>query len=67
MVLAMQGPEGENLRVAGNPIKFSFEREQDHRYPPELGKDNRAILTELLGLSHERIDTLEQAGILGSS
>ena len=65
MVLGMQGPEGEKLRVAGNPVKFSFEQEPEHRYPPKLGKDNRAILTELLGLTDERFDTLDQAGVFG--
>ncbi len=65
MVLALGGPEGERLRVAGNPLKFTGELEIDHRYPPKLGADNRAILSSLLGLSDERIDGLGRAGAFG--
>ena len=45
MVLAIDGPDGETLRVAGNPIKFTGEPEPDYRYPPALGADNRAVLS----------------------
>jgi crotonobetainyl-CoA:carnitine CoA-transferase CaiB-like acyl-CoA transferase len=65
MVLALTGPDGEQLRVAGNPLKFSGEAEIRHQYPPRLGGDNREILSSLLGLSDERIDGLAQAGAFG--
>lgn len=63
MVLAIDGPDGEALRVAGNPIKFTGEPEPDYRYPPALGADNRAVLSRLLGLTDERIDGLERDGV----
>ncbi len=66
MVLAMQGPQGESLRVAGNPLKFTGESEPTYRYPPQLGADTQAILKSLLGLSQERIDTLTREGAFGS-
>jgi CoA:oxalate CoA-transferase len=66
MVLAMTGPHGEQLRVAGNPIKFTGEPEPDHRYPPMLGADNRAVLSSLLGLPEEGIDQLERDGAFGA-
>ncbi len=65
MVLALTGPNGERVRVAGNPIKFTGEREPDHHYPPLLGADNRLILSRLLGLTDERIDALEREGAFG--
>jgi crotonobetainyl-CoA:carnitine CoA-transferase CaiB-like acyl-CoA transferase len=67
MVLAMQGPEGESLRVAGNPLKFTGEAEPAYRYPPQLGADTQAILKSLLGLSQERIDALAREGAFGSN
>ena len=65
MVLAMTGPGGEQLRVAGNPVKFVGDPEPDYRYPPQLGVDNRAVLSTILGLSRERIDALERDGAFG--
>jgi len=66
MVLDLAGAAGECLRVAGNPIKFAGEAEVAHRYPPQLGADNRAVLSTVLGLSDERIDMLERSGAFGS-
>lgn len=66
MVLAMQGPEGEKLRVAGNPLKFTGEAEPVHRYPPQLGADTSAILKSVLGLEQERIDALARDGAFGA-
>ena len=66
MVLAMQGPHGENLRVAGNPLKFTGEPEPAYRYPPQLGADTQAILKSLLGMSQDRIDALAREGAFGS-
>jgi crotonobetainyl-CoA:carnitine CoA-transferase CaiB-like acyl-CoA transferase len=65
MVLNLTGPAGEQLRVAGNPIKFAGEAEVTHRYPPQLGADNRSVLEAVLGLSDERIDMLERSGAFG--
>lgn len=66
MVLAMTGPSGEQLRVAGNPIKFTGESEPTYSYPPRLGADNRSILSDRLGLSEEMIDQLELNGAFGT-
>lgn len=65
MVLELNGKAEAPLRVAGNPIKFTHEREPDYRYPPHLGADNRYALTTLLGLSEEKIDALEREGVFG--
>jgi crotonobetainyl-CoA:carnitine CoA-transferase CaiB-like acyl-CoA transferase len=65
MVLGMTGPNGERLRVAGNPMKFTGEAEPDYDYPPMLGADNRIILSRLLGLSEERIEALVNEGAFG--
>ncbi len=60
------GPNGEALRVAGNPIKFTGEPESDHRYPPMLGADNCSVLSALLGLPADRIDELRRGGAFGA-
>jgi CoA:oxalate CoA-transferase len=65
MVLAMRGPAGEALRVAGNPLKFVGEQEPEYRYPPRLGQDTEAVLASVLGLTPERIDALARDGAFG--
>jgi crotonobetainyl-CoA:carnitine CoA-transferase CaiB-like acyl-CoA transferase len=65
MVIGMTGPHGEQLRVAGNPVKFTGEAEPAYDYPPMLGVDNRTILSRLLDLSEERIEKLESEGAFG--
>ena len=65
MVLAMDGPGGERVRVAGNPVKFVGEPEPVYRYPPPLGADSRTLLTDTFGLSSKRVDELERQGAFG--
>jgi CoA:oxalate CoA-transferase len=66
MVLGMNGPAGEKVRVAGNPIKFVGEAETASNYPPVLGADNHPVLSSVLGLSDDRIDELVRHGIVGA-
>jgi crotonobetainyl-CoA:carnitine CoA-transferase CaiB-like acyl-CoA transferase len=66
MVLDLQGPGGEALRVAGNPIKFEGEVEPVHRYPPKLGTDNHDVLAEVLKLPPDEIAQLARDGVIGA-
>lgn len=66
MVLDLDGPGGEHLRVAGNPIKFHGENEPSHRYPPALGSDNEAVLAEVLKLPPDEIDALARKGVIAA-
>jgi CoA:oxalate CoA-transferase len=66
MVLDLDGPAGEQARVAGNPIKFVGEGDMASNYPPILGADDRPVLSSVLGLSDERIDALIRDGIVGA-
>lgn len=65
MVLTLAGPQGEEVRVAGNPIKFSGDADAGHVYPPMLGADNREILRSLLSLGDDEFAELERAGAFG--
>jgi CoA:oxalate CoA-transferase len=62
----MEGPTGDHIRVAGNPIKFTGESEPQHRYPPALGADQADVLQNVLGYTQERIDGLLETGVIGS-
>jgi len=67
MVLVMDGPQGERLRVAGNPVKFVGETETASSYPPLLGADTKTVLSAWLALSDERIGALERDGAFGAA
>ena len=64
MVLDIPGPDGLNVRVAGNPLKMSGNDHSEHRFPPRLGQNTRDVLTAELGLSVPEIDALVKAGVL---
>ncbi len=64
MVLDIPGPDGLNVRVAGNPLKMSGNEHATHRFPPRLGQDTRDVLTTELGLTGPELDTLIKAGVL---
>jgi crotonobetainyl-CoA:carnitine CoA-transferase CaiB-like acyl-CoA transferase len=66
MVLTMRGQAGENLRVAGNPLKFFGEGEPSYPYPPRLGADTHEILQSVLGFSYDQIAALAHDGAFGA-
>jgi CoA:oxalate CoA-transferase len=64
MVLGLQGPAGERLEVAGNPIKVASRPDETHHYPPPLGEGTRKVLAELLGKSEAEIQRLLAADVV---
>ena len=64
MVLDIPGPDGLNVRVAGNPLKMPGNDHTTHRFPPRLGQDTLDVLSTELGLTRAEMDTLIKAGVL---
>jgi crotonobetainyl-CoA:carnitine CoA-transferase CaiB-like acyl-CoA transferase len=64
MVLALEGPDGQPVRLLGNPVKYSRSNQHKHRYPPRLGEDTVAVLTELLALPANEVERLAAAGVI---
>lgn len=63
MIQQLQGPDGVQQTVLGNPIRMS-ETPADIRHPaPTLGANNRAILAEL-GYTDHDYEALTHAGVL---
>ncbi len=58
MVVGMTDEAGHNVRVVGNPIKFTGEPESAPAYPPRFGGDTRSVLSEVLGCSAQEIASL---------
>ena len=58
MVLLLEGAGGRRSGVMGNPIKFKDADAEERRYPPDLGADTQAVLSEVLNLSNDEIGEL---------
>lgn len=61
MVLALKGEDGTQIRVTGNPMKFSDTPPEEKNYPRALGADTVSVLAELLGASEAEIAALASA------
>jgi len=66
MVRAVAHTLGGEIRVLGNPIKFSRSHEADFTSPPTLGQHTESVLREVLEYTPERIETLRQQGAFGA-
>jgi crotonobetainyl-CoA:carnitine CoA-transferase CaiB-like acyl-CoA transferase len=62
MVVDLKHPNGSSTKGPGNPIKFSRTNEEKFEAAPTLGQDTQSVLSELLQMSQERIDTLVANG-----
>jgi 2-methylfumaryl-CoA isomerase len=64
--MAMESDKGDRARVAGNPIKFRGIAEKPPRYPPALGQDSEAVLSDVLGLTAAEFKQLVAAGVVSN-
>lgn len=65
MVLDLRAPDGRAVRALNTPITFPESAPREHSYPPRLGEQSRAVLTDLLGLPDDEVDRLHRDGVLG--
>lgn len=66
MVRAVEHALGGEIRLLGNPIKFSRSQDADFDSPPTLGQHTEIILREVLEYTPERIEMLRQEGAFGA-
>lgn len=62
MVVALDAPDGESIRVLGNPIKFDTAEPDEFAYPPALGEHTEQILGDLLKLGDAEVAELLRKG-----
>ena len=58
---------GGEIRVLGNPIKFSRSGENEFGSPPTLGQHTESVLRKTLGYTTEQIETLRQQRAFGAA
>lgn len=66
MVLTLDDDNGATFRTVGDPVKFTTGGRKEHRSPPRLGQDSRAILRDILGRSEAEIASLVEQGVVGA-
>jgi crotonobetainyl-CoA:carnitine CoA-transferase CaiB-like acyl-CoA transferase len=64
MTLEMQHASGATVKVIANPVKLSATPPTYRSAPPALGEHNKAVLTDMLGMSEAEIAALKAKGIV---
>jgi len=57
---------GGTIRIPNSPWRWDHGDHGVRGAPRYRGEDNRAVLAELLGYDDERLDRLEESGVLSS-
>lgn len=65
MVRTVEDPVFGDLEVTGLPVRFStVPVPETEPIPPHLGRDNHAVLSDVLGMSADEVDELAAAGTI---
>lgn len=64
MVVEVTLPSGKTVRMPGNPVKLSEDKDTHFSAPPTLGQDTDAVLRDLLHYSDEKRQALREAGAM---
>ncbi|MBN3854758.1 CoA transferase [Paraburkholderia sp. Ac-20340] len=64
MVVEVTLPQGERLRMPGNPIKLSGAAPRAYGTPPQVGEQTTEVLSGWLGYTEARIAALRAAGTI---
>jgi crotonobetainyl-CoA:carnitine CoA-transferase CaiB-like acyl-CoA transferase len=64
MVVELKHPNGKHTRGPGNPIKLSRTNEESFSAAPLLGQDTDTVLTDILGYSADKLESLRKEGFV---
>ena len=64
MVVELTDRDGDSIKVAGTPLKFTGRSSCEHAYPHRLGADTADILRELLGMPEDEVARLAKEGVV---
>jgi CoA:oxalate CoA-transferase len=64
MIIDVRHPEAGKFRVVNTPFKFSRTPLKVEKASPELGEHTRDVLSQLLGMTHEEINGLQDSGVI---
>ena len=64
MVIDLKHPSGASTKGPGNPIKLSRSGSEEFSAAPLLGEHTSEVLTQLLGMPEDAIESLKQSGVI---
>lgn len=64
LVKTMPHDEVGSVQVLASPYRFNGERLPVRRAPPKLGEGTHTVLSELLGLSEDKLASLKERGVV---
>jgi len=64
MIVEVSHPRAGKFRVTNSPIKLSRTPVQPQRACPDLGEHTEGVLSSILGMSPEEIQSLREAGVI---
>ncbi len=65
MIVTVQHPQGGEIQMPGNPVKFSETNDEVYSPPPLLAQHTDEVLHNLLGMEAAQIEKLRMAGVIG--
>lgn len=66
MIVEVPLPNGQKVRMPGNPVKMSGNNDSTFGTPPQLGEHTTTVLSEMLGLDQSTIDNLVKQNIVAN-
>ena len=65
MIVEVDDKKAGKIKIAGNPIKMTtIPEEKTRKAPPEIGEDNKEILSEFLNYDAKTIAKLKEDGVI---
>ena len=64
MIIDLEHPKGENLKIAGSPLKFSEDAVELKKSAPLLGEHTDEVLGDIVALSESEIEQLRKEGVI---
>lgn len=64
MVVEIDGPAKDKIKAIGNPLKMEKTPAETFTRPPMLGEHTQEVLTNIIGYSKEKIDSLKLRGAI---
>ena len=64
MVIKSTSQDGHSVQLMGNPLKIPTMPCKIYKYPPKLGEHTKQVLSELLNFSEEKLNDLQEKGII---
>lgn len=64
MITEVEHPTCGPIKLVSPPVKFSDTQPSIREPPPTLGQHTTEVLTELLGMKSDEIETLKSDGVI---